>query len=302
MKIINYIYMFFFYGFLGYAWEVIWVSLGEKKLTDRGFLYGPILPIYGFGAVFITLFIEHAMERFSSSYLVIFFSGMIIASALELVTGYLIEKIFKVRYWDYTERFMNFKGYICLRSSLFFGVMSIFMITYSNKKIFALTEKIKASAFSFTIYILIPVFIIDIVLSIKDAYGFRYIINSHEKIESYLKEIRKDAELKASVRSLSLQDDLSKLKNNFKERIDQVEIKKSFIENSTKLLEDRLERENLLKEKVKALIDEKIENKDLLFLLNQRVEKVYDKRLKRINRYEKNIERVAKRNDISYKD
>ena len=97
MELINFIYMFFFYAVFGYIWEVIWVSAGQKKLTNRGFLYGPLLPIYGFGAVFITLFVDHAIERFNDSYIVIFFSGLIIATALEFITGYLIEKIFKVR-------------------------------------------------------------------------------------------------------------------------------------------------------------------------------------------------------------
>ena len=114
MELINFIYMFFFYAVFGYIWEVIWVSFNQKKLTNRGFLYGPLLPIYGFGAVFITLFVDHAIARFNDSYIVIFFSGLIIATALEFITGYLIEKIFKVRYWDYTERLMNIKGLICL--------------------------------------------------------------------------------------------------------------------------------------------------------------------------------------------
>ncbi|MDU5923679.1 MAG: putative ABC transporter permease [Finegoldia magna] len=197
MELINFIYLFFFYAVFGYIWEVIWVSSCQKKLTNRGFLYGPLLPIYGFGAVFITLFVDHAIARFNDSYIVIFFSGLIIATALEFLSGYLIEKIFKVRYWDYTERFMNVKGLICLRSSLFFGVMSIFMMDYSNKYILELTEKIKNSNYNFVIYILIAIFSVDVVISVKQAYGFRYIIQYQEKMESYLKEIKKDVKLKA---------------------------------------------------------------------------------------------------------
>lgn len=301
MELINFIYLFFFYAVFGYIWEVIWVSAGQKKLTNRGFLYGPLLPIYGFGAVFITLFVDHAIERFNDSYIVIFFSGLIIATALEFITGYLIEKIFKVRYWDYTERFMNIKGLICLRSSLFFGVMSIFMMNYSNKYILELTEKIKNSNYNFVIYILIAIFSVDVVVSVKQAYGFRYIIEYQEKMESYLKEIRKDVKLKALEGSQTLEADLSGLKSALRDRIEHVEIKKSFIENSAKILEDRIERETNLKEKLKTLLDERVESAEKVDLIHDRIDKVYDKRLKRLQTHQKNIQRVAKRNDITYK-
>lgn len=301
MELINFIYLFFFYAVFGYIWEVIWVSSCQKKLTNRGFLYGPLLPIYGFGAVFITLFVDHAIVRLNDSYIVIFFSGLIIATALEFVSGYLIEKIFKVRYWDYTERFMNIKGLICLRSSLFFGVMSIFMMDYSNKYILELTEKIKNSNYNFVIYILIAIFSVDVVISVKQAYGFRYIIQYQEKMESYLKEIKKDVKLKALEGSQTLEADLSEIKTALRDRIENVEIKKSFIENSAKILENRIARETNLKEKLKELLDEKVDNDDKVELINKKIDKVYNRRLKRLHTHQKNIQRVAKRNDITYK-
>lgn len=120
-------------------------------------------------------------------------------------------------------------------------------------------------------------------------------------MEAYLNEIRKDVKLKALEGSQTLEADLSGLKSALRDRIEQVEIKKSFIENSAKILEDRIERETNLKEKLKALLDERTENDAKVELINKRIDKVYSRRLKRLQTHQKNIRKVAKRNDITYK-
>lgn len=125
------------------------------------------------------------------------------------------------------------------------------MMNYSNKYILELTEKIKNSNYNFVIYILIAIFSVDVVISVKQAYGFRYIIEYQEKLEAYLNEIRKDVKLKALEGSQTLEADLSEIKTAIRDRIENVEIKKSFIENSAKILEDRIERETNLKENSK---------------------------------------------------
>ena len=94
---------------------------------------------------------------------------------------------------------------------------------------------------------------------------------------------------------------MSEIKTALRDRIENVEIKKSFIENSAKILENRIERETNLKEKLKELLDEKVESDEKVELINKKIDKVYNKRLKRLQTHQKNIQRVAKRNDITYK-
>lgn len=106
-------------------------------------------------------------------------------------------------------------------------------------------------------------------------------------MESYLKEIRKDVKLKALEGSQTLEADLSGLKSALRDRIDKVEVKKSFIENSAKILEDRIERETNLKEKLKILLDERVESAEKVELIHDRIDKVYDKRLKRLQTHQK---------------
>ena len=108
---------FFLYSFLGWIWESGYVSLREKRWMNRGFLNGPLLPIYGFGAVFILLFTLPV----AANPLLVFLMGMAGATLLEYVTGSFLENTFHVRYWDYSMYRWNLHGHICLAASLCWG-------------------------------------------------------------------------------------------------------------------------------------------------------------------------------------
>ena len=108
---------FFFYSFVGWIWESSYVSILTKRLTNRGFLTGPMLPIYGSGAVVMLC----ATYPVQSSDIGIFLLGLIVATILEYVTGVVMETLFQVRYWDYSDKKFNIQGHICLSSSLAWG-------------------------------------------------------------------------------------------------------------------------------------------------------------------------------------
>ena len=115
---------FYLYCFLGWAWESCYVSLKQRRWVNRGFLRGPLLPIYGFGAVLILW----ATLPVRGSLALIFPLGMAAASALEYVTGAAMEALFKVRYWDYSNQPFNLNGHICLACSLAWGAFSILLV------------------------------------------------------------------------------------------------------------------------------------------------------------------------------
>ena len=121
---IQWILFFFIYCFLGWIWECLYVSIKgsyrNKKWTfvNRGFLNGPFIPIYGFAAISILLTTIHLR----TNTIAVFIIGALTATLFELITGYFMEKIFKVKYWDYSDRPLNFKGYICLHVSIFLGI------------------------------------------------------------------------------------------------------------------------------------------------------------------------------------
>ena len=117
---------FFLYCFLGWVWESCYVSAKRRQWVNRGFLHGPMLPIYGTGAVIILL----ATIPVRDSLWLVFLLGMLAATALEYVTGAAMEALFKVRYWDYSKQPFNLNGYICLTSSLAWGAFSILLVRF----------------------------------------------------------------------------------------------------------------------------------------------------------------------------
>ncbi len=120
----KYVFCFFVYAFLGYLCEVVYCSIGQRKLVNRGYLYMPICPIYGFGAVIILL----AMLPISKMWYLVFLLGILLTSTLEYLTSYVMELIFHMRWWDYSKRKCNINGRVCLLNSLLFGGLVMLVI------------------------------------------------------------------------------------------------------------------------------------------------------------------------------
>lgn len=115
---------FYIYSFIGWIWESCYVSVRRHQWVNRGFLHGPMLPIYGSGALVILISTIGVREE----PWLIFLFGMLAATALEYITGAVMEKLFHVRYWDYSGQKLNLNGYICVSSSLCWGVFSVLLV------------------------------------------------------------------------------------------------------------------------------------------------------------------------------
>ena len=123
-SILQWMLFFYIYCFFGWIIESIYVSVCTGNWVNRGFMRGPVIPIYGTGAIIILF----AVIPFRTSPILVFIIGTIAASVLEFVTGFVMERIYKVRYWDYSDKPFNLCGYICLFNSLCWGVLSILLI------------------------------------------------------------------------------------------------------------------------------------------------------------------------------
>ena len=115
---------FFIYCFVGWICEELYCSILAKKIVNRGFLHGPYLPIYGFGAMSV-LFL---LRPFITNIVLLFFAGMIVTSIIEYIGSFLLEKIFHIKLWDYSKNFLNINGRVCLLNSTMFGVLSLLMV------------------------------------------------------------------------------------------------------------------------------------------------------------------------------
>lgn len=118
------LWVFFIYAFLGWCTEVSYAATKTGKFVNRGFLNGPWCPIYGFGVVIVLAF----LEPLKSNLFVLFLGSVVLTSALEWLTGFLLEKLFAQRWWDYSNEPFNLSGYICLRFSLAWGFACLFVV------------------------------------------------------------------------------------------------------------------------------------------------------------------------------
>lgn len=132
MIINRYIIFYFFFALLGWVWESIYCTAQNQKWQNRGFLYGPLCPIYGFGSIFALfaydLVNEGVLERLSP--LQIFIVGFIISMILEYPTSYILEKLFHARWWDYTDVPLNLNGRTSVPTSIGFGLAGILVMNY----------------------------------------------------------------------------------------------------------------------------------------------------------------------------
>ncbi len=154
--------------------EVLVGILQQKKLINRGFLIGPLCPIYGFGAVFIL----SCLGKYNDDPLVLFFLSIILCAALEYFTSYIMEKIFKNRWWDYSNMKYNINGRICLEYACAFGVGGVFVTYISNPFFVNILKVIDIKIINIISLSLLVLFIIDFIVSFKIIFKLKNISNS----------------------------------------------------------------------------------------------------------------------------
>lgn len=131
MFLFRYFLMFLMFSFTGWLIEVIYVYKDQKILVNRGFLFGPYCPIYGFGFILISIF----LNKYYNYPTVVFMESLFICLILEYITSYILEMLFNEKWWDYTNRKYNINGRVCLETLIPFGVFSLLTL-YVFKPLF----------------------------------------------------------------------------------------------------------------------------------------------------------------------
>ena len=119
-----YFLLFMLYSVLGWCMEVVGKLIQYKRFINRGFLIGPYCPIYGYGALLITFL----LKKYTQDPIVLFIMTIVVCGALEYLTSFFMEKLFKARWWDYSQRKFNFNGRICIDTIVFFGIIGFLLI------------------------------------------------------------------------------------------------------------------------------------------------------------------------------
>lgn len=186
----TYFLLFMSYAILGWCMEVTCKLIEKKKFINRGFLIGPYCPIYGWGAVAITIL----LSRYMSDPIVLFIMAIVICSILEYFTSYFMEKKYHARWWDYSSKKFNINGRICLETMIPFGILGVAIMYVTNPLLFSLFEKIPEMALHIISAVLLIGFLIDNIISSNviesiNVEGNKLIKDNTEEITEKIKQV-----------------------------------------------------------------------------------------------------------------
>lgn len=213
--------LFIIYSFLGWCMEMVVCYFATRKWVNRGFLIGPICPIYGWGCLLIILL----LKRYLDDPLVLFVMSMVLCSLLEYYTSYLMEKLFKARWWDYSHKKYNINGRICLDNILAFGILGLLMMYFINPFVVKMLGFVSTKVLNIVAIVIFVIFLVDNIVSLKVISGFKKVAKSIHKdsTEEITKKVReilsKQGKLYRRLVSAFDFEASEKLIKNFKERV-----------------------------------------------------------------------------------
>lgn len=203
---------FFIYSVLGWICEVVYCSVPKKHFVNRGFLFGPYLPIYGFGATFVIVL----LEPFYDSWPMVMILSAVITSVLEYITSFLLEKIFKVKLWDYSTYPLNLNGRICALNSTLFALLSLFIIYVINTPIYSFLSSLNPTLVQLLSLLVTAVMSADAAVAVNKMSQFQHAMKEIAKARSEAEEKLKM--IKSSLSGENLAAALDHLRKETEER------------------------------------------------------------------------------------
>lgn len=187
-ELVKWFLVFVIYSVIGYFVEVSEVSMKGREVTNRGYLFGPVCPIYGFGGVIMVL----CAEPFKNNAIVVFFIAMACCTILEYMTSFIMEKLFKARWWDYTYRPFNLNGRICLECSILFGLGGLAIIYVVHPFVWGILNSLQADVVWVAAVVAAILMGVDTVMSTIAATKVKYIIeNTRKDVTAQAKKLAK---------------------------------------------------------------------------------------------------------------
>ncbi|WP_085875237.1 putative ABC transporter permease [Peptoniphilus vaginalis] len=253
----DYLIYFFIYAFIGWVVEVSYHAVTKGKFINRGFLAGPYCPIYGFGAIAVIYFLTDIAEK---NKLVLFLGSIFIASLIEFIAGFMLEKIFHERWWDYSDRKLNIGGYICLEFSVIWGMFCFLLFEAVHPIIERLVGLVPETFIKYIGIGLVIIMILDLVASINTLVGLNKEFKAIDKVSRDIKKVSDKIGVKVYDKTVQIESRQEELKKKpefieiekrikeLKERkalLEEKRILKSFPNLSKKLGEKQREIENL---------------------------------------------------------
>lgn len=251
-----YFLLFLIYSFFGWCMEVCVSLVVRRKFINRGFLLGPYCPIYGSGAILITLL----LNAFKDKPVLLFFMAILVCGILEYLTSYFMEKIFHLRWWDYSQKKFNINGRVCLDTIIPFGILGMLIIYIINPFLLEKINLIPSNILSIIFYVMIAIYVTDNIISLTTILGIRSTTtkvnreNREDNTEEITKKVREILRGKSFTqrRLLNAYPKLQAIKIKVKEKIEQT---KEEIEKQKEILDKKVD-------KAKEDFNNKIKNID----------------------------------------
>ncbi|MCI9176248.1 MAG: hypothetical protein HFH49_15205 [Lachnospiraceae bacterium] len=161
-------WIFLIYAFLGWCTEVAYAALEVKQFVNRGFLNGPVCPIYGCGVLVVIAFLTPLKKNF----VLLFIGSVILTSVIEFVTGFLLEKLFHNQWWDYSDENFNICGYVCLKFSILWGIGCTLVMDVIHPGIYRFVKGIPNDLGAAFLALLVVLFILDLAITVSTILKF----------------------------------------------------------------------------------------------------------------------------------
>lgn len=211
MNFIDYLTYFFIYAFIGWILEVFYKAMTRGLFVNSGFLNGPYCPVYGFGAIGVLYFLSLVK---TNNKLVLFFSSMLIATFIEYLTGFILEKLFHMKWRDYSDRILNIKGYICLEFSLIWAALCFILYEAVHPLIVHFISHFTSRFLLGADILFSLVLIVDCLATINTLLGINKKFKEIEKSSERIKEVSDKIGQRVAKRSLELKDKKEELEKS----------------------------------------------------------------------------------------
>ncbi len=248
------LFIFIVYCFIGWCLEVVYAATVKGKFVNRGFVNGPACPIYGFGVLLVVV----SLEPIKENWVLLFAASTVYTSLLEFFCGYIFERFFHEKWWDYTEEPFNIKGYVCLKFSLLWGLACVLVINVVHPTFMKIIEIIPVKIGIALLTLFYSVLLTDVVITVINILQIRKNLRAVSEIEAKLQKLSESIGTNLSDGTIAVMERGEKLKETIEEREPDVEkLREAVSERTSEMknsISDKKAEMDALREKLKTHI------------------------------------------------
>lgn len=230
------LWIFFVYAFLGWCTEVSFAALTSGKFVNRGFLNGPVCPIYGCGVVIVLFFLEPLRENT----LLLFLGSVVLTSVLEWLTGFVLERIFHQRWWDYSNEPFNLGGYICLRFSIAWGLACLLVVDVIHPTIHWLITLIPHTLGLVLLAVFSAAMVVDLAATVRTIARINRQLTQLDELAGRIKSLSNELGESLAERVLDAAEKGGELRDNLEDVKDALEQRRDEFQDGLEDMKDAL--------------------------------------------------------------